>query len=74
MVVVVVDQINKVWEWFGLVLGDVASAEPQQYLFSQCRPSVPYLILPPSIQKGSTVLPMAQQAFTLTNSSFFSLE
>jgi hypothetical protein len=33
LVVVVVDQM---WEWFGLVLGDVASAEPQQYLFSQC--------------------------------------
>jgi hypothetical protein len=33
VVVVVVDQM---WERFGLVLGDAASAKPQQYLFSQC--------------------------------------
>jgi hypothetical protein len=33
MVAVVVDQMG---EQFGLVLGDVASAEPQWSLFSQC--------------------------------------
>jgi hypothetical protein len=33
LVVVVVDQM---WERFGLVSGDAASAETQQYLFSQC--------------------------------------
>jgi hypothetical protein len=33
MVVVMVDWM---WEQFGLVLGDTASAKPQKYLFSQC--------------------------------------
>jgi hypothetical protein len=32
LVVVVVDRM---WEWFGLVSGDAASAKPQRYLFSQ---------------------------------------
>ena len=41
MVVVVVDQA---WEWFRSILGDMASAEPQQYLFSQCATQISIVV------------------------------